>query len=199
MLEVLWHSVCHQDHRGFYLTSMSSSARLEAQVLAEIERGKQDSKAVSLVRRAWLGGGLGQKRQSTRVNEKGEIEPVSAGCPIGWTTRDQSCILLLLVLTSLRETLHPVFVVSTLSSDPNPFSLTNSRSALSKSNTELERWPWHSLALQRQQVMQSYRHVLQKCHPFLTWLEAGSWFFWVLWQSTDLQGQWDNTANVMIK
>lgn len=91
-------------------------------------------------------GGLGQRRWSAHVNEKGEMEPVWAGCPIGWATRDQSCIFLLLVLTSLRETLHPMFVVSTLSSGPNPFGSTNLRSALSKSNAELERWPWRSSA-----------------------------------------------------
>lgn len=146
MLRGLWHSVCPPGHRDFHLTNTSSSAGLKAQVWAEAERGQQGGKAVSL-RRDLAQGGLGQKRLSARVNQTGEIQLVCAGCPIDCAMRDQSCVFLLPVLTSLRDMLHLMFVVSTLSSDPNSFGLTNLCLALSKSSTELEWWPGCSMVL----------------------------------------------------
>lgn len=113
------------------------------------------------------GPGLGQKRLSARVNQMGGIQLVWAGCPIDCTTRDQSCVFLLLVLTSLRDTLHLMFVVSTLSSDPDPFGLTNSCSALSKSSTELEWWPGCSMVLRGARAARG--HVGVPPNPRVTW------------------------------
>lgn len=97
-LKVLWHNVCHQGHGGFNLTNPSSCARLEAQVWAEVERGKQESKAVSLVRRACLGAASASKgracmwmrtggwdwtslsRLSRQLNHEGPVMHFSASC-----------------------------------------------------------------------------------------------------------------------
>lgn len=62
---------------------MSSCAVLEAQVSAKVVRGKQDSKAVSLVRRAWLGVAPARKArvcmQTKRVksNQSEQVGPLA--------------------------------------------------------------------------------------------------------------------------
>lgn len=154
------------------------------------ELGKQDSEAVRLVRTAWPGAASARKGEVPVWTRRVKWNQSEQVVPLAEPRGTSHAFFLLLVLTSLRETLHPVFVVLTLSSGPNPFGSTNLRSALSKSNAELERWPWRSSASLGVPVAPAHAeppapsaevrpvpHVVAKTNSFSTDLKQALVFF----------------------